>query len=85
MDIFNYIRLSKREKEMVLSNEAIFLENYSENGKSVNVYYLHNFFVELVFSNGVLIDNIPYQRGYKVNESQLFFKEQRPVFYKTAA
>ncbi|MBA2611063.1 MAG: hypothetical protein H0U95_03765 [Bacteroidetes bacterium] len=60
MTIYEYARLSTEQKKAVLKNEAILLEHFAANGNTVYVYFLNNFFIEIVTKNGKIIDNIPF-------------------------
>ena len=66
--IFDYARLIETEKMMLIKKSALFLENYYDSGVTVYVYFLNDFFIEITEKNGKIVDNIPYKRGYRVNE-----------------
>lgn len=80
MNIYDYIKLSDKEKEMILKNEALYMEFYAEEDSLVYVYFLNGFFVEVTMKNGKIVDNIPYKRGYKFNKKQFHLMEKRNVF-----
>ena len=71
MKMYDYIKLSETEKEHLLRTDAIFLEHYNDDKKTVYVYFLNGFFVEVTMDNGNVVDNIPYQRGYKINRQNI--------------
>lgn len=71
MNLYDYAKLSKEKKQQVLQEEALFIENYEDAGSTINVYLLNDFFVEITFKKGVVTDNIPFQRGYKLHPSKL--------------
>jgi hypothetical protein len=80
MTIYDYIKLSEREKESVLKNDALYLEFYAEDDTLVYVYFLNSFFVEVTMREGKIVDNIPYKRGYKFNRREMHSLEKRNVF-----
>jgi hypothetical protein len=59
------------EKALILRKEAKFIDEYTDNnGERIFVYYLNGFFIEAVTNVGVIIDVVPYKRGYKVNKDE---------------
>jgi hypothetical protein len=80
MTIYDYIKLSEKEKENVLKHEALYLEFYAQDDTLVYVYFLNCFFVEVTMRSGKIIDNIPYKRGYKFNRKEIHSLEKRNVF-----
>jgi len=80
MTIYDYIKLSEKDKENVLKNEALYLEFYAEEDALVYVYFLNGFFVEVTMKNGIITDNIPYKRGYKFDKKSQHSLEKRNVF-----
>lgn len=85
MTIYDYAKLSTEEKEVVVKTEALFLEDYIENGKIIYVYYLDGFFIEVTKVNNRIIDSIPYIRGYKINKKNLHAIEKRNAVLSFAA
>jgi hypothetical protein len=76
MNVFEFVKLTKSKKELLLQTEGIFLENFSEEERITNVYYLGNFFVEQTFDKGKL-ESVPYERGYKLSQRALKEIEER--------
>jgi hypothetical protein len=66
MTIYDYAKLSAEEKEELLKNQALFVDQYNEGDVLIQIYFLNGFFVEVTIKNGKVTDNIPYQRGYKM-------------------
>lgn len=83
--IFDYAKLSAAEKNEWLNNDAILIENYRDKENIIMVYYLNGFFVELTMKHGIIIDNIPYKRGYRFDKRQAHALEKRNAFYNQAA
>jgi hypothetical protein len=82
MTIYDYIKLSEREKEMILRSDALYLEFYAQEETLVYVYFLNGFFVEVTMKNGEIVDNIPYKRGYKFSKREMHSLEKRNVFHE---
>lgn len=85
MNIYEYAKLSKGEKEQLLNNDALFLEQYNDSESTIHVYYLNGFFVEVTVKEGKIIDNIPYKSGYKLNKNEIHNLEKRNCMYHLAA
>lgn len=51
MELNDYDQLLPGEKMEVLSSKGIFIDRYFGHRETTNLYYLYNFFVELVFTN----------------------------------
>ena len=64
--LFEYAKLSKAEKHALLIKEALFLEHYYDNGNTIYVYFLNDFFIELITKNSEVIYILPFKRGYKI-------------------
>jgi hypothetical protein len=71
MKIHEYARLNPKEKEEMIKNYALFLENYRDKESIVCVYYLNGFFVEVVTINNRIIDILPYKRGYSTIKNSI--------------
>jgi len=69
--IYDFARLSQAEKEEMLQNKAILIENYKDGVRIVTVYYIPGFFVEVTTCSlqQKLIDIVPYKRGYKLEKN----------------
>jgi hypothetical protein len=80
MTIYQYAKLSDREKENILRNEAIYLEFYGEEDTLIYVYFLNGFFIEVTMKNGKILENIPYKRGYRFNKKEMHSLEKRNIF-----
>ena len=85
MNIYDYAKLPGAEKELLLREEGLFLEKYSDGNNIVFVYYLDGFFIELTTKEGNIIDLIPFKRGYKLNKTKLHEIEKRNLLYGMAA
>jgi hypothetical protein len=70
MTIKQYMEKSKLQQAVILRENAVYLDQYTDDGKTVFVYYLNGFFIEAVTKVGVIIDVIPYQR-YSVSQGKL--------------
>jgi hypothetical protein len=71
MTIYDYAKLSEGQKEELLKNQALFIEQYNDDDVLIQVYFLNGFFVEVSIKNGKVSDYIPYQRGYKIHKTIL--------------
>lgn len=69
MTIYDYAKLSEGEKEELLKNQALFVDQYNDGDVLIQIYFLNGFFIEVTIRNGKITDHIPYQRGYKINKS----------------
>ncbi|HWY11446.1 MAG TPA: hypothetical protein VN026_08980 [Bacteroidia bacterium] len=85
MTIYNYAKLRIEEKESLINNEALYLENYSDNGNIINVYYLNTFFIEVVLCKGMVKDILPYKRGYKMDKRNMHAIQKRNALFSLAA
>lgn len=47
----------------LLSEQAMYLDQYTSNGKTVFVYYINGFYIEAIANVGVVIDVMPYLKG----------------------
>ena len=68
MTIYDYAKLSEGKKEELLKNQALLVDQYNEEDVLLQIYFLNGFFVEVTIKDGKVTDNIPYQRGYKINK-----------------
>ncbi len=80
MTIYDYIKLNDRQKENILKNDALYMEFYASEDTLIHVYFLNGFFIEVTMKNGLIIDNIPYKRGYKFDTKTVHSLEKRNVF-----
>ncbi|MBL7910008.1 MAG: hypothetical protein JNJ41_02990 [Bacteroidia bacterium] len=85
MNIYDYAKLSKGEKEVVVNNDALFLEDYIDREHIIYVYYLNGFFIEVTKQNDKIIDCVPFIRGYKINKKNLHAIEKRTILVNVAA
>jgi hypothetical protein len=74
--IYDYAKLSAEEKEELLKNQALFIDQYNEDEVLIQIYFLNGFFVEVSIKNGKVTDNIPYQRGYTMNNDVLKHRQK---------
>lgn len=83
MTIFEFAKQDHEEKITELKYEAVLLDTYMDNKNRVSIYYLHNFFVEVLtnLTEGTLIDIIPYKRGFKLNKHELHNLKKKNAFY----
>lgn len=80
MTIYDYARLTENEKEILLQEQALFLEQYKEDENEIQVYFLNGFFVEVTLKNEKVIYNLPYRRGHKINKRILHEAQKRNAF-----
>jgi hypothetical protein len=74
MTIYDYARMSDREKERSLKSKALFLDEQKKGEERIFLYFLNGFFVEVTEKNGKVIENLPYKRGFSVHEKALNYK-----------
>jgi len=85
MTVYNYAKLSKREQESLLNSEGLYLDLYFDNENLINVYYLNGFFIEVVLCKGMVIDILPYKRGYEMDKRRLHAIQKRNALLSLAA
>ena len=85
MNIYEYAKLQQAEKVELLKEDGLFLEKFQDNDHTVFMYYLEEFFVELIIKDGKIVDIIPYKKGYKLNKTKLHEIEKRNMLYGMAA
>jgi hypothetical protein len=51
------------EKASALKDGVIYLDQYTDDGKVIFVYFVQGFFMEVITDVGTIIDVIPYLRG----------------------
>jgi len=78
--IHEYAKLSMEEKESLIMEEAVFLERYIDNENTICVYYLDDFFIEVIIKDGKTISNFPYKRGYRLDKKERHAIEKRNIF-----
>jgi hypothetical protein len=61
MNIFHFAKLSRADKEAVLRNHALFIEQYHDGEKLIALYFYNSFFIEAVIIDGTIAYWIPYQ------------------------
>ena len=72
MTIFEYAKRNKLERALILRKQAQFIDEYTDStGERIFVYYLNGFFIEAITNVGVIIDVLPYKRGYKADKKEL--------------
>ena len=47
----------------LLSEQAVFIDQYTSKGKKVYVYYINGFYIEAIADVGIVIDVMPYLKG----------------------
>jgi hypothetical protein len=61
--------LSTQDKETgtgqakLLSEQAVFIDQYTSKGKKVYVYYINGFYIEAISDVGIVIDVMTYLKG----------------------
>ena len=85
MNIHEYARLSPKEKEELIKNYALFIENYNDKENNISVYYLNGFFIEVTMKDRKMIDIIPYKRGYSTIKNNIQPIQKKKSIYILAA
>ena len=68
MTNYEFTALDINERANLLWEKGIFLDRYRDNEKGINLYYLHNFYVEVTISNNPteeIIDISPFKNGIR--------------------
>jgi hypothetical protein len=76
MTIYKFAKLSRSDKEAMLRNYALFIEQLKDGKNAVCVYFMDGFFVEVTIIDGMAVSFMPYQRGYKTNGLMPMPKQQ---------
>jgi hypothetical protein len=64
--ISKFAKDNDKTKASYIKKNGIYLDSYFDNDYLVNVYALHDFFVEVVISIRIsrIVDYIPFERGF---------------------
>ena len=70
MSIYEFIQLDINSKADILWSKGVFLESHFIKEISAKLYYLNDFFVEVVISNEEceIIEIIPFKQGYRLEK-----------------
>jgi hypothetical protein len=71
---YSFVKMKDVQKDTVLRSKGILLDKDTENGKTINLYFLDGFFVEEIISGNEKREIIPFKQGYRI-ESYLQVKE----------
>ena len=75
----DYIKLNLNDKANLLWDEGLFIDKYIDLSIITNLYYLHNFYVEVVLSNvnGRITEITPFKKGNRLEKyiTQVDLKE----------
>jgi hypothetical protein len=85
MTIYDYARASTEEKKLLIGEEAVLIEKFQDRENTIYVYYLTGFFVEVTMNNNVIVENIPYKRGYKFDKKKIHSLWKKNALYDLAA
>jgi len=77
MTIIEYAKLKPSEKETILRNESLLIDQYKIGKLEVLVYFFNGFFIEVTIQEGKIIDNLPYARGFKLDKKNIHNLEKR--------
>ncbi len=66
----DYIKLNMNDKANLLWDEGLFLDKYIDLDIITNLYYLNNFYVEVVLSNtnGRISEITPFKKGNRLEK-----------------
>ena len=87
MSIFDFARLKRSQKELIIQETAVLFETYVEGNMRVTVYYMPSFFIEVntCLIKKEMIDIIPFIRGAKIEkEKDIVYKNLRNKFLLVA-
>jgi hypothetical protein len=85
MTIYDYARSSAEEKKLLITEEAILIEKFDDKNNTVYIYYLDDFFVEITMHNSVILENLPFKRGYKFDKKNIHAFRKKNTMYSLAA
>lgn len=65
MDIYDYNLLSMGEKTSLLWQQARYIDRYSDESHTANLYHINNFYIEAVVSHkeNRIVDVTPFKMG----------------------
>ena len=65
MDIYDYNLLSMGERASLLWQKARYIDRYSDDDQTANLYHINNFYVEAVVSHreNRIVDVTPFKMG----------------------
>lgn len=66
----DFIKKDFTSQSLILKENALMLDQYTEKDKTVNLYFLEGFFVEETVSGkeNKVIDILPFKQGYKIEK-----------------
>lgn len=70
MDIYDYTQLSLGEKASLLWQRALYIDKYSDEENTTNLYHINNFYIEAVVSHkeNRIIDVTPFKMGDRLEK-----------------
>jgi hypothetical protein len=70
MTIYEFTALDINARAEFLWKNGIFLDNYLDEENAFNIYFLKEFFVEVIVSkpNDEIINVVPFKAGYRLDK-----------------
>jgi hypothetical protein len=70
VQIHEYINLDLSRRACILCEQGIFLDKYIDFEYITSLYYINNFFIEIVVSSGDnhIIDIVPFRNGPRLEK-----------------
>ena len=70
MELYDYIKLGLNDKANLLWDEGVFIDKYIDLDMITNLYFLSNFYVEVVLSNsnGRITEITPFKKGDRLEK-----------------
>jgi hypothetical protein len=70
VELYDYIKLNLNDKANLLWDEGVFIDKYIDLDMITNLYYLPNFYVEVVLSNsnGRITEITPFKKGDRLEK-----------------
>jgi hypothetical protein len=70
VELYDYIKLNLNDKANLLWDEGVFIDKYIDLDMITNLYYLHNFYVEVILSNsnGRITEITPFKKGERLEK-----------------
>jgi len=84
---YDFVKLSKTQKEELLITEGVFLDLDNEKDLVTRLFFLKGFFVEEIFCRSLneVMDIIPYKQGYRIEsylKTETCSLSDRPYYFQ---
>ena len=85
MTLLEYIKLDEISKNNLILEKGVLLDVYPEKNKSISLFSLHNFFVEVIISEEekIILEVIPYESNFRLGQMQKQKKDYKDSIVKS--